>query len=420
MTAYRPTRWRRRGAILLVLATVAAGASYLQLAKSPNAEAGVGGLTWSDEFNGQAGTPPDSSKWKYDIGGSGWGNNELEYYTNSTSNAAHNGRGQLAITARKDNPGNYQCHYGRCEYTSARLLTAGKFAQAYGRFEASIKIPKGQGIWPAFWMLGDNIGGAGWPNSGEIDIMENVGKEPNTVHGTIHGPGYSAGAGPTSARSLGSPLSDSFHTYTVDWAPGAITWYVDGQQYGRKTPGDIGANRWVFDHPFFMLLNVAVGGGWPGNPNGSSAYPQEMLLDWVRVYRNTGGGHPGGRTGQITGFAGKCVDVDGSRTGDGTRIQLYQCNGTDAQKLTIADDGTIRAFGKCLDVRGARTDNGANVVLWTCHGGPNQKWAYSPAHDIVGIQANKCLDVKDFKSDDRTPLQIWECSGGANQKWNAP
>jgi len=247
------------------------------------AAAAIGAVTWSDEFNGAAGAAIDSSKWSFDTGGGGWGNSELEYYTDSTGNVAQDGQGHLAITARKENPAGYSCWYGSCTYTSGRVRTSGKFTQQYGRFEASIKIPEGQGMWPAFWMLGDNITTAGWPAGGEIDIMENIGKTPNTVYGTIHGPGYSGANGVGGNTSIGSALGDAFHTYAVDWSPNLIVWYLDGVEYFRATPAQIGGNTWVYDHPFFMILNVAVGGGWPGNPDATTSFPQTMLVDYVRV-----------------------------------------------------------------------------------------------------------------------------------------
>src|SRR6185295_12134975 len=154
------------------------------------------------------------------------------------------------------------------EHTSARLKTQGKFEQAYGRFEARLKVPRGQGLWPAFWMLGNDIGTAGWPRCGEIDVMENIGREPATVHGTIHGPGYSGAGGIGAAFILpgGAPVADDFHVFAVEWEATAIRWYVDGTLYQTRTPTDLPAGqRWAFDHPFFMVLNVAVGGGWPGS-----------------------------------------------------------------------------------------------------------------------------------------------------------
>lgn len=381
----------------------------------PAAHAAAGPLTWSDEFNGAAGTAPDPAKWRHDIGGGGWGNNELQYYTNSTSNAAHDGNGNLVITARRENPAGYGCWYGSCQYTSARLLTAGTFTQAYGRFEARIKLPRGQGIWPAFWMLGDNFGQVGWPDSGEIDIMENIGREPSTVHGSLHGPGYSGGAAVTASYTLpgGRALADDFHVFAVDWAPDAITWSIDGIVYSRKTPADLRGNRWVYDHPFFMILNVAVGGNWPGSPDATSTYPQQMLIDYVRVYAHDSGG-TGGR---ITGYGGKCIDVAAANTANGTAIQLYDCNGTAAQRWTWAADGSVRALGKCLDVAGGGTADGTRVQLYDCNGTAAQRWVFSAAGDIVNPQADKCLDATGVSSTNGTPLQIWQCTGGPNQKW---
>jgi beta-glucanase (GH16 family) len=403
--------------VSLPLVTTATTVTQAQ-PQAPAGAAAIGGLTWSDEFNGAAGTGPDSSKWARDTGGGGFGNNELEYYTTGTANVAQDGNGHLVITARRENPAGYSCWYGSCQYTSARLKTQGRFTQAYGRFEARLRIPRGQGLWPAFWMLGDNIGSVGWPTSGEIDVMENVGFEPNTVHGTIHGPGYSGGEGIGAPYSISAPFANDFHTFTVDWAPDSLSWYVDGVQYQRRTPADLGGDRWVFDHPFFMLLNVAVGGNWPGSPDGSTVFPQTMAIDWVRVYQWTSDPV---RTGAITGFGGKCVDVAGSSTANGTRVQLWTCNGSGAQRWTVgASDGTIRALGKCLDVAGGSTANGARVQLWDCNGTGAQRWTYNAARDLVNPQSGKCLDASGPSSADGTPLQIWSCHGGPNQKWNLP
>jgi beta-glucanase (GH16 family) len=419
----------RRTLSYLCLAALAAALAAAVVGPAPRARADIGGLTWSDEFNGAAGTSPDPARWKFDIGGHGWGNNERQYYTDSTRNAAHDGAGNMVITARRENPANLPCHYGTCEYTSARLLTQDRFTQAYGRFEARLKIPRTQGIWPAFWMLGNDIGAVGWPTSGEIDIMENIGREPTIVHGTLHGPGYSGGAAIGAAYSLpgGAAFADAFHTFRVDWEPGVITWWVDGVQYQRRTPADLGGNRWVFDHPFFMILNIAVGGLWPGFPDGTTVLPQTMTIDYVRVYAYTSGGPnppppppPTGRTGQITGFGGKCVDVAGAATTDGTAVQLWTCNSTAAQRWTVGTDGTIRALGKCLDVSGGSTADGARVQLWTCNGTGAQRWTITTSRDIVNQQANKCLDATGVSSADGTRLQTWSCTGGANQKWTAP
>ncbi|MGW6279527.1 ricin-type beta-trefoil lectin domain protein [Kribbella sp. NPDC055071] len=403
---------RSRVATVIAIGAAMIGTSLLQAPAQAQQEAAnaATATVWEDTFDGPAGQAPNPAKWRYDIGGSGWGNDEREYYTNSTRNSALDGQGNLVITARQENAG-YQCHYGPCQYTSARLLTAQTFTQTYGSFEARIKIPGTQGVWPAFWMLG----GGNWPNDGEIDIMENIGREPNTVHGTIHGPGYSGANGIGAAYNSpnGQPFRNDFHTYRVDWAPDSITWFVDGVQYQRRTPADLNGNTWVYNHPFFMILNVAVGGYWPGYPDGSTVMPQTMTVDYVRVSTL---GSSGGN-GQITGLAGKCLDVAGANSADGTSVQLYDCNGTGAQQWTRPGDGTIRALGKCLDVANAGTADGTRVQIASCNGNAAQQWTYSAAKDLVNPQANKCLDVTGNNSANATPTQIWTCSGGANQKW---
>ena len=246
-------------------------------------------LAFKDEFNGASGAGIDTSKWTAETGGGGWGNQEQQYYTNSTANAYLDGYGALVIKAVKLTPPlNLSCWYGPCQYTSARLITKGKFEQKYGRFEARIKIPRGQGIWPAFWMLGNNIDKVGWPQCGEIDIMENIGREPTIVHGTIHGPGYSGANGISSSFSLANnaAFADDFHVYATEWGANEIRFYVDGNLYKTITPANLPqGTTWVFDHPFFMILNVAVGGAWPGNPDATTVFPQMMVVDYVRVYK---------------------------------------------------------------------------------------------------------------------------------------
>ncbi|MBX3067018.1 MAG: glycoside hydrolase family 16 protein [Anaerolineae bacterium] len=241
-------------------------------------------LAWSDEFEGDAGTAINPAKWTAETGGWGWGNNELEYYTTRTENASLDGNGNLAIVARKENPGAYQCHYGTCEYTSARLITKNKMEFTYGRVEGRIKVPRGQGIWPAFWMLGANIDSTLWPACGEIDIMENVGFEPSIVHGTIHGPGYSGTQGIGGSYEIDGEFADDFHVFAVDWDPNVIRWYVDGNLTKTVSINDLNGREWVFDHDFFIILNVAVGGYWPRNPDATTEFPQTMLIDYVRVY----------------------------------------------------------------------------------------------------------------------------------------
>lgn len=231
-------------------------------------------LAWHDEFDGPEINP---DYWTHEIGGHGWGNGESQYYTDSPDNSFIED-GKLVIQALEQNM------LGK-RFTSARLITQGKVSQQYGRIEARIQIPTGKGIWPAFWMLGDNFSQVGWPRSGEIDIMENIGSEPGVVHGTLHGPGYSGGSGVGTSYRLPDrrPFADDFHVYAVEWDPSEIRWYVDDVLFNTITANDVPGD-WVYDQPFFILLNVAVGGRWPGYPDNNTQFPQRMLVDYVRIY----------------------------------------------------------------------------------------------------------------------------------------
>lgn len=238
-------------------------------------------LIWEDNFDGSG--APDASKWTITTGDGtaqgipGWGNNELQTYTGRPENIAVED-GMLKITARQEQLD------GR-NYTSARINTSasGQLQQAYGRFEARIKLPWGQGLWPAFWMLGTNS--ANWPQRGEIDIMENRGDQPTIIKGSVHGPGYSAGQSVGKDYELTNGRYDTeFHIFGVEWGPNYINYYVDDVLYQQITPEDV-TGEWVFnDNPFYMILNVAVGGAFSGNPNSETVFPQTMYVDWVRVY----------------------------------------------------------------------------------------------------------------------------------------
>lgn len=242
-------------------------------------------LIWSDEFNGPDGGTPDTSKWTVVTNDSGYGNRELEYYTDRSSNV-HERNGSLSITARRES---YTGHDGQSRtYTSGRIESRGRFELKYGRIEARIKLPKGQGIWPAFWMLGTDFDRIGWPACGEIDIMENVGYEPSKVHGSLHGPGYSGGSPLSGVYTLPNQahFSDDYHVFAIEWEPQIIRFYVDGALYETQTADNVPAGHgWVFDHPFYIVLNVAVGGYWPGDPDATTPFPARMLVDYVRVYR---------------------------------------------------------------------------------------------------------------------------------------
>jgi beta-glucanase (GH16 family)/transcriptional regulator with XRE-family HTH domain len=238
-------------------------------------------LIWHDEFEGPAGAPPDSTKWQVVTGAGGWGNHELEDYTSRASNVSLDGKGHLAITAEH---GTYADGDATRNYTSGRIQTKGLYQSRYGQIEARIKLPAGEGLWPAFWALGAD---GAWPASGEIDVMESIGSNPSTIFGSIHGPqaGSPRGYAISATEHAHESLADSFHTYGVDWSPTKIVFTLDGVPYATQTPSDLTSKQsWVFNKPFYLLLNLAVGGTWPGSPKASTRFPATMLVDWVRVY----------------------------------------------------------------------------------------------------------------------------------------
>ncbi|MGK0389097.1 MAG: beta-glucanase (GH16 family) [Maribacter sp.] len=235
-------------------------------------------LVWSDEFEGEEGQSLDETKWNYDIG-TDWGNNQQEYDTDRLENVSLDGAGNLAITAIREN-------FEGSSFTSARITTKGLFDQAYGRFEARIKMPLGSGIWPAFWMLGTDIDVVSWPQCGEIDIVEYRGQEPTIIHGSVHGPGYSGGAAISKTYTLQNSRFDvDFHLFAVEWTADYIDFYVDDNLYQRIEPDDV-TGEWVYDHSFYIILNLAIGGNFVGFDTANTSFPQTMLVDWVRVYKD--------------------------------------------------------------------------------------------------------------------------------------
>ena len=231
-------------------------------------------LVWDDEFDGNTINPKN---WTYDIGAGGWGNGEAEFYTNRPENARVE-NGMLVIEALQEK---YQGSY----YTSARLKTQGLQEFKYGRIEARIKVPSGNGMWPAFWMLGSSFNGSNWPDCGEIDIMEYIGRQPDLIMGTAHGPGYAGALGLSMWNRQKFNIADDYHTYAIDWEEGRIDWYFDGNLYYSVTPADIGDREWVFDQPFFIILNLALGGQLPGPIGLDVKFPKQMLVDYVRVFQ---------------------------------------------------------------------------------------------------------------------------------------
>jgi beta-glucanase (GH16 family) len=243
-------------------------------------------LAWADEFEGAAGDAPDPARWRYDIGigpnSDGWGNWQQEFDTARPENVSLDGDGHLVITARRES-------YQGASYTSARLLTKGLYQPRYGRVEARIRMPLGQGLWPAFWMLGAGSDTVGWPGCGEVDIVEYRGDRPRRISGALHGPGYS-GANPVTASydlPSGPGFDEDFHLFALEWEPELIAWEVDGQVWQAATPARVPGKPWVFDQPFFLLLNLAVGGGYCGAVDGTASFPQQLVVDYVRVYERT-------------------------------------------------------------------------------------------------------------------------------------
>jgi beta-glucanase (GH16 family) len=234
-------------------------------------------MVWSDEFDADAGTSPDAAKWVYDLGTgqNGWGNNELQTYTDDAENISTDGEGNLKINAIRNGS----------SYTSARIKTEGLFTQKYGRIEARIKTPSGAGIWPAFWMLGSNIDEVSWPQCGEIDIMEQKGSQSSITYSSLHGPGYSGGNAATTPYGLQDGRFDSdFNIYAIEWGEDYVDFFVNDFLFKRLTPVDV-SGEWVYNQPFFLILNVAVGGSFVGPPNENTPSPATMSIDYVRVYK---------------------------------------------------------------------------------------------------------------------------------------
>lgn len=260
--------------IMLLVFGVSCSAFQTRINSTPIAAPEGWNLTWHDEFDGKT---IDPANWTYDIGGGGWGNGEAEYYTARSENARLE-NGLLVIEARQEK---YEGSY----YTSARLKTQGLQSFQYGRIEGRIRVPSGKGLWPAFWMLGSSFNGSNWPDCGEIDIMEHIGKEPDLIFGTLHGPGYSGALGISKWNRQTYNIADDYHTYAIEWEPAEIRWYYDGEQYHSVTPADVGEREWVFDQPFFIILNLAVGGQLPGMVGLDTVFPTQYLIDYVRVFQ---------------------------------------------------------------------------------------------------------------------------------------
>ena len=444
------TRWRPRGVLALaiiapVIALTAAMAPSAAALAAPAAHAAPAlaapaavpgppsgwSTVFSDDFNGAAGSGADS-QWMYDTGaGSTFGTGEIETMTNSTSNVHLDGNGDLDITALGSGS----------SWTSGRIqtTTANVGAPAGGELEvtASIEQPSGGlGYWPAFWMLGPGQ----WPENGEIDIMEDV-NSLSEVSGTVHC-GTDPGGPCNETSGIGSGLracsgcQTGYHTYTMiinrtNTSAESITFYLDGTAYFTATEAQIGTSTWeaAFDHNMSIILDLAMGGGYPNgvcgctSPTSATTSGGTMSVAYVAAYSTTGSGGGGGggsATGPITGYDGLCVDVRGANTANFTPVQVYTCNGTNAQQWTVVEAGsTLQALGKCMDVDGAGTANGTTVDLYTCNGTGAQVWEPQSNGELYNPNSGKCLDDTGYGGSG-TQLQIWSCADTSNQEWHLP
>jgi hypothetical protein len=411
------------------LAAPAAPAAAAAPAAVPGPPSGWS-TVFSDDFSGASGSGVDS-QWKYDTGpGSSFGTGEIETMTNSTSNVHLDGNGNLDITALRSGS----------SWTSGRIQTtsANVGAPAGGELEvtASIQQPSGGlGYWPAFWMLGPGQ----WPENGEIDIMEDV-NSLSEVSGTVHC-GTDPGGPCNESNGIGSGLracsgcQSGYHTYTMilnrtNTSNESITFYLDGASYFTVTESQIGTSTWqaAFDHNLSIIFDLAMGGGYPNGvcgcttPTSSTASGGTMGVAYVAAYSTSGSGGGGGgtgTTGPITGYAGLCVDVRGANSANSTPVQVYTCNGSNAQQWTVASGNTLQALGKCLDIIGGGTANGTKVDLYSCNSTGAQVFVPQSNGSLLNPQSGKCLDDTG-SGGSGTQLQIWACTGGANQKWTLP
>lgn len=374
-------------------------------------------LVWSDEFEG---TSLNTANWTAEIGtgSGGWGNNELQYYTNRTQNLQVTG-GNLVIKAQKES-------YGGMNYTSARIKTQGLKSFTYGKIEARIKLPSGQGLWPAFWMLGTNIDTTGWPKCGEIDIMERVNNNPY-VNGTVH---WDANGQADYGQVSGNLDFAQYHVYTIEWDSQYIRWFVDGTQYNTFYIENGTGNTEEFQKPFFLLLNLAVGGNWPGSPDGSTSFPAQMLVDYVRVYQAASAPNivSGGIYTLTSKASGKVLDVKDVSTADGAKMQQWTNYWANNQKFKVEEMGggyyklTAVHSGKVLDVPSSSTSSGVQLQQWIDNGTDAQRWRIVDAGGgyckLISKASGLVMDVSGSSSEDGAAVQQWTDNGTDAQKWS--
>ncbi|WP_420800468.1 RICIN domain-containing protein [Paenibacillus piscarius] len=389
----------------------------IALVPAGSASAANWNLVWSDEFDGSS---LNTGNWTAEIGTGtgGWGNNELQYYTNRSQNLKVTG-GNLVITAQKES-------YEGMNYTSARIKTQGLKNFTYGKIEARIKLPSGQGLWPAFWMLGSNINTAYWPACGEIDIMERVNNNA-AVNGTVH---WDAGGHAEFGRVSGNLDFSQYHVYSVEWDSKYIRWFVDGNQFNEFYIENGTGNTEEFQKPFFLLLNLAVGGNWPGAPNGSTSFPAQMLVDYVRVYQEgapSSGIVSGGVYTLMNKASGKVLDVKDVSTADGAKVHQWTNLTAANQQFKVESTGdgyyklTAMHSGKILDVPNASTASGVQLQQANDNGSNAQRWKIIDVgggyYKVISKASGLAMDVSNSSTADGAVVQQWTDNGTDAQKW---
>ena len=443
----RLSRLRR----LLLAAVTAAAIVVATMTITPRARASVppppSGWTtvFSDDFTGAAGSGLNTANWLYDTGtgypggAANWGTGEVETMTSSTQNVYQDGGGNLVIKPLRDGSGRWTSGRVETQRTDFAAPTGGKL-----RLEASIQQPNvsgaaAAGYWPAFWALGAAARPAAatnWPGVGEIDVMEDINgrsSEFATLHcGTSPGGPCNETTGIGSGERACGGCQTGFHQYAVEYdrsvSPEQLRYYLDGNNFFTVNANQVDATTWnnALHHGFFMILNVAMGGGFPaafgGGPTGSTQPGVPMVVDYVRALTSGGGGTPPPPTGgAITGYGGLCLDDRSSSTANFNPIQVYTCNGTAAQQWTVVEAGsTLHVLGKCLDVNGGGTANGTMVDLYDCNNTAAQVWIPQSNGSLYNPQSNRCLDDTGWSTTPGTQVEIWDCTGGANQQWHLP
>jgi hypothetical protein len=435
------------GAAVLALAAASVVAALDADASVPPAPSGWTQV-FADDFNGPAGSAVNTADWRYDLGtgypggAANWGTGEVESMTSSTANVYQDGQGHLLIKPVRDGAGNWTSGRIETQRTDFAAPPGGKL-----RFEASLQQPNvsgaaAAGYWPAFWSLGDAarpVGATNWPGIGEIDVMEDINgrsSEFATLHcGVAPGGPCNEFTGIGSGERACGGCQTGFHTYAMELdrsvSPEQIRWYLDGNNFFTVNADQVDATTWnnAAHHGFFMILNVAIGGGFPGafggGPTGTTQSGVPMIVDYVAAYTQGGGGPPppppgSGPTGPITGNGGKCVDVNAANTANGTHIQMWDCNATNAQLWTVSSDGSVRALGKCLDVTYGGTTNAIPVQLWDCNATGAQTWRVQTNGALLNPQSGRCLDDPNSNTTNGTQLQIWDCNATGAQQWHPP